>query len=139
MKNWRTWIWILVVAVGLTYWLSKAHGVGWATHQIAGLAIAIPAFCLWGLARLQLGRSFAITAQAKELVTHGLYSKIQNPVYVFGWIALAGIVVFFWKPIWLLLLVILIPVQMARIKKERTVLEEKFGEAYREYRKKTWF
>lgn len=139
MKTWQTWIWILAVAVVLGYALFVARSGAWTTHQVAGMAILIPGFCMWAVARLQLGRSFAITAQAKELVTHGLYSKIQNPVYVFGWIGIAGLVVFFWRPEWLLLLVILIPVQLARIKKERAVLEEKFGEAYREYRRKTWF
>ena len=36
------------------------------------------------IARLQLGKSFAVNPQAKELVTHGLYSKIRNPMYLFS-------------------------------------------------------
>jgi protein-S-isoprenylcysteine O-methyltransferase Ste14 len=55
-------------------------------------------YCLWALARLQLGTSFAISPQAKELVTRGLYAKIQNPVYVFNAIFYAGLFVFFGQP-----------------------------------------
>ena len=138
MKTWQTWIWILVVAVACGL---LVHGLRheWTTHNTVGMAIAVPAFCLWALARLQLGRSFAISAQAKQLVTHGLYSKIQNPVYVFGGIFFVGIVVFFgaWK--WFLLFLVLVPLQLIRIRNERRVLDEKFGDEYREYRRRTWF
>jgi protein-S-isoprenylcysteine O-methyltransferase Ste14 len=138
MKTWQTWIWILVVAIAYGVTVYQLHS-RWTTHQTVGMAIAVPAFCLWALARLQLGRSFAISAQAKELVTHGLYSKIQNPVYVFGTIFFAGLFVFFNRPALFLLFLILVPLQCIRIRAERRVLEAKFGDAYREYRKRTWF
>ena len=110
MKTWQTWIWIVVVACALVFGIYPFRN-SWTAHQIAGVAIAVPAFCLWALARLQLGRSFAISAQAKELVTHGLYSRIQNPVYVFGAIFIAGLIVFFGKPQWFLVFLILIPLR----------------------------
>ena len=78
-------------------------------------------------------------AQAKELVTHGLYSRIQNPVYVFGGMFFAGLVLFFGRPELFLIFLIMIPMQVMRIRKERQVLEAKFGDAYCEYRKRTWF
>jgi len=136
MKAWQNWIWILVVVGAWGYMVFRFHG--WNAHQIAGLAIMIPALCLWAVARLQLGSSFAVTAQAKELVTHGLYSKIQNPIYLFSAIFIAGIILFFGNPIWFLVFLVLIPMQVARIRKERRALEAKFGDAYREYRKHTW-
>jgi protein-S-isoprenylcysteine O-methyltransferase Ste14 len=34
---------------------------------------------------------------------------------------------------------VLIPVQIIRARREAAVLEAKFGDAYREYRKRTWF
>ncbi|MFZ0333403.1 MAG: isoprenylcysteine carboxylmethyltransferase family protein [Candidatus Acidiferrales bacterium] len=138
MKAWQTWMWILAVAVACGLVVYQDHGA-WSLHQVVGMAIAVPAFCLWALARLQLGRSFAISAQAKELVTHGLYSKIQNPVYVFSAFFFAGLIVFFGQPALFFIFLILIPLQWARVRNERRVLEEKFGDAYREYRKRTWF
>ncbi|MFZ0212861.1 MAG: isoprenylcysteine carboxylmethyltransferase family protein [Candidatus Acidiferrales bacterium] len=139
MKTWQTWIWILAAAGAVGFGAYSARGATWTAHQIAGLAIGVPAFCLWALARLQLGKSFSVSAQAKDLVTHGLYAKIQNPVYVFGAILIAGGLVYFGQPRLFLIFLILIPMQWIRIREERRVLEAKFGDAYREYRKKTWF
>lgn len=101
--------------------------------------MALPALCLWVLALMQLGKSFAVSAQAKQLVTYGLYSKIQNPVYVFGAIVLAGLITYSGQPKLFLVFLIVIPVQWMRIRNERQALEAKFGEAYREYRRRTWF
>jgi protein-S-isoprenylcysteine O-methyltransferase Ste14 len=140
MKDWQSWLWVLGLAIVLGWaFVNYQSHLAWSPHRIAGAAIAIPAFCLWALARLQLGKSFAISAQARELVTHGLYSKIQNPVYVFGTILIAGVIVYLGRPAFFLLLLILIPVQWFRVREERRVLEEKFGDAYRGYRKHTWF
>ncbi len=126
-------------------------GIGWLVYQngwlhastpwqIAGLAIAIPALVLFVLARVQLGRAFSVQAKASLLVTDGLYSRIRNPIYVFGALLIAGVLIYLAKP-WLLLIafVILIPLQVIRVRKEEQVLEAKFGEAYRDYKRKTWF
>ena len=140
MKTWVTWASLAVVGAALGFFLFFASRSGeWSAHQIAGMAIAVPAFCLWALARVQLRKSFAISAQAKELITHGIYSKIQNPVYVFGGIFIAGLIVYFGQPLFFLVFLILIPMQWMRVREERRVLEAKFGETYREYRRRTWF
>jgi protein-S-isoprenylcysteine O-methyltransferase Ste14 len=111
----------------------------WTEMRMAGAALAIPSFTLWLLARIQLGKSFSIRPQAKGLVTHGLYSKIRNPVYVFGSTFIAGIILYSDQPIFLLIFAVIIPMQVIRARKEANVLEAAFGDAYREYRKKTWF
>lgn len=85
------------------------------------------------------GPIFAIKAKAHELVTHGLYSKIRNPIYVFSALFLAGMLLLVGRPRWLLILLIVVPMQIARARKEANILEAKFGDAYREYRRKTWF
>lgn len=110
-----------------------------STMRVIGLALAIPAFICWVMARIQLGKSFSIRAKATELVSHGIYSKIRNPVYVFGTIFIAGMILWLGRPMYLLILVVLIPMQILRSRKEARVLEAKFGDAYREYRAKTWF
>ena len=104
-----------------------------------GLALLVPAFAVWITARVQLGSSFSVAAKAKKLVTHGIYSKIRNPIYVFGTIFILGFILLVHKPIWLLLLPVIVPMQIIRARKEARVLEDKFGDEYREYRGKTWF
>jgi protein-S-isoprenylcysteine O-methyltransferase Ste14 len=52
-----------------------------------------------GVPRYQLGKSFSIRPQARELVTHGLYSKIRNPIYVFGSMIILGLILVLQKPV----------------------------------------
>jgi protein-S-isoprenylcysteine O-methyltransferase Ste14 len=102
-------------------------------------AITVPAFVLFVVARIQLGRAFSVRAKASTLVTEGLYRRVRHPIYVFGGLMVAGILIFAHRPWWLLIFVVLIPVQLFRVRKEEAVLESKFGDAYREYHRKTWF
>lgn len=104
-----------------------------------GIVLMIAGFTGWVVARVQLGRSFSVSPKATELVTHGIYSKIRNPVYSFGTVIMVGFILWLNKPIWLLVLVVVVPLQLIRARKEAQVLEAKFGDAYRAYRAKTWF
>jgi protein-S-isoprenylcysteine O-methyltransferase Ste14 len=129
----------LVVAAGIGSIVWKNLPAAWTPMRTAGLCLLVAGFILWTVARFQLGSSFAVTAQARQLVTHGLYSKIRNPIYVFGSCVIAGFILFFGRPIWLLIFVLIIPLQLWRAGKESQVLEAKFGEEYRRYRAGTWF
>lgn len=125
--------------------MGTAYLVGYCLRQsftllrIFGLLLTAVSFVLWMTARIQLGRSFSIAPKATALVTRGLYSKIRNPIYVFSATWIAGLALALGHPIALLLVVPVIPMQIARARREARVLEESFGEAYREYRRKTWF
>src|SRR5438552_14948201 len=70
--------------------------------RLAGLALAAVALPLWLLARWQLGDSFSVSAQARKLVTHGIYARIRNPVYCFGTLFIAGMIIYSGKYEWLL-------------------------------------
>jgi protein-S-isoprenylcysteine O-methyltransferase Ste14 len=91
------------------------------------------------LSRYTLGRSFSIAARATALVTTGIYSRIRNPIYVSGMVFFVGVIVIVRRPEWLAVLLVLIPLQIIRARREAAVLEAKFGDEYREYRKRTWF
>ena len=110
----------------------------WTTLRIAGAILAVAGYVLLITARIQLGKSFAVTPQAKALVTSGLYSRIRNPIYLsvnvmwFGWIL-------FLHLYWLFVaLVALLAFQVLRARSEGQVLQEAFGQAYLDYRKQTW-
>lgn len=131
---------LLVVVVVLGVLLFRYAGtMPWTPWQIVGSAIFVPAFLLFVLARLELGRAFSIKAKASTLVTTGPYARIRNPIYVFGGLMSVGIFVFVHRPWWLLIWVALLPLQLFRVRKEEQVLEAKFGDAYRDYKRRTWF
>lgn len=130
---------LLVILAAAIYFAAHAAHLPWTPARILGLAIAIPSFLLLVLARIQLGGAFSVQAKATTLVNTGLYARIRNPIYVFSALMIVGIIIWAGRPWWFLCLAILIPVQIVRSRKESHVLEEKFGEAYLEYKRKTWF
>ena len=111
----------------------------WDLIRVTGLLLTFFGIGLWAIARAQLGNSFSVTPQARALVTTGLYSRIRNPVYLFGATCLAGFAMYVSKPKLLLLLLMLIPIQVLRAQAEGKKLEERFGEDYREWKRRTWF
>jgi protein-S-isoprenylcysteine O-methyltransferase Ste14 len=114
-------------------------GLPWTALRIAGVAIGLSCLLLLALARIQLGQAFSVQAKASTLVTSGLYSRIRNPIYVFGGLAIAGFMLWANQPWLLLLFIVVIPLQVWRSRVEERVLTEKFGAEYMEYKKKTWF
>ena len=130
---------LALVAIALMVFLGFAWGPPWTPMRVAGLAIAIPSFLLLALARIQLGRAFSVQAKATTLVTTGLYSRIRNPIYIFGGLFIVGIILFTQRPLLLLFFVVLIPMQLFRIRNEERVLQEKFGSAFLDYKQQTWF
>lgn len=123
-----------LILAGVAIYFSP-HRVPW----LVGLAVASVSFPLWIIARLQLGASFSIRPEARQLITNGLYSKIRNPIYVFGTAASFGVMLAlqFW-PV-LALWLVTTPVQLIRIRREERVLRAAFGEQYELYRSRTWF
>lgn len=107
--------------------------------RLAGAILLILGIALVTVARLQLGNSFSITPQARKLVTHGLYSRLRNPVYLFGHVAILGLILFVNRPLYLLIFLVLIPLQIFRARAESRVLEARFGDDYRLYKSRTWF
>jgi protein-S-isoprenylcysteine O-methyltransferase Ste14 len=130
---------LIFLAVFVVIFAFIAWEQPWTAPHIAGVAIFIPSFVLFVLARIQLGRAFSVQARATTLVTTGIYSRIRNPIYVFSGLMIAGVIIWANDLRFLLIFAVLIPMQILRARKEAKVLEEKFGEAYREYKQKTWF
>ena len=130
---------LTIVLVFMLFFIVYFWEPPWTVARIAGLAIGIPCLLLLALARIQLGQAFSVQAKASTLVTTGLYSRIRNPIYVFGGLGIAGFFLWVNMPWLLLIFVVLIPMQVWRSQVEARVLEEKFGAEDVEYKQKTWF
>jgi protein-S-isoprenylcysteine O-methyltransferase Ste14 len=111
----------------------------WNNERYVGIAMAAIGIVLLFTARFQLGKSFSVTPQARKLVTNGLYSKIRNPMYVFSFMMVVGVFLVVQKRALFLLPAVLLVAQIIRAHKEAQVLEAKFGDEYRKYRRGTWF
>jgi protein-S-isoprenylcysteine O-methyltransferase Ste14 len=109
------------------------------TLSYIALCLSLVCAVLWFIARWQLGEAFSVTAQAHQLVTQGLYSKIRHPIYVFGTMAFLFVVLALQGWPALIIWAIVILIQVARVRREERVLAEAFGEEYTAYRSRTWF
>jgi protein-S-isoprenylcysteine O-methyltransferase Ste14 len=134
-----TWFAIPIILGAMGYMFWNKWNEPWTAMRLAGACMIVFGAFFWMLARIQLGSSFSVAAKASVLVTHGLYSRIRNPIYVFGSVMIAGGCLFFQLPLALLVFLLIIPLQIVRARKEAQVLEAKFGGAYMEYKKRTWF
>jgi protein-S-isoprenylcysteine O-methyltransferase Ste14 len=111
----------------------------WTPMRMVGVMIGLPSLALLALARIQLGASFSVRPKAQALVTHGLYARIRNPIYLFGTLTVVGVFLYIHQPLALLVFIVLIPLQIYRANQEGKILETRFGDQYRKYRSRTWF
>jgi protein-S-isoprenylcysteine O-methyltransferase Ste14 len=128
---------IVAFPILIVFYLKAGFPINSFTY--IGLALIIPSLVFFTIARIQLGSSFQVSAEANKLVTEGLYKKIRHPVYLFGLLFLLGFIIFIQMFYLLVFWGALIFLQRRRIKKEEKVLEEKFGEQYVKYKNETWF
>jgi len=134
--------------VRVLYWLDAATFLAfgaylmtkwqWTARYLVGMGVAVVGFVLWMVARIELGKSFSASAQARALVTTGLYSRFRHPIYLFGGLAYAGLCLAWGIAPALVYAAIIFPVQFLRAEREEAVLEQAFGEEFRHYRAKTW-
>jgi protein-S-isoprenylcysteine O-methyltransferase Ste14 len=139
MKFQRHFLLIPIAGIVVFYLFWMFRSAPWNAMRWTGAILMVASFILFSIAHVQLGSSFSVSAQARNLVTTGLYSRIRNPIYLFGGLLIVGVLLFLDQPRYLLIFLILIPLQLVRMRQEAKVLEEKFGDAYRKYKKSTWF
>jgi protein-S-isoprenylcysteine O-methyltransferase Ste14 len=82
----------------------------------------------------QLRESFSIMAEARQLVTTGVYRRVRHPLYLSEEIAAIGVVMQFLSPWTALILAVQIGFQLRRMRNEEVILAVIFPEylAYRE-------
>jgi protein-S-isoprenylcysteine O-methyltransferase Ste14 len=111
--------------------------------KIMGIFLLLSGFVIWIVARIQLGKSFQIKPEAKQLVTSGIYSRIRHPIYLGGISVVIGGIIYTIGTLLSILLIVylffLVIIQYYRVKYEERVLELKFKNKYIQYKKRTWF
>jgi len=109
--------------------LSMIAGLASALLTLAGSAFAV-------VVLTQLRESFSIMAEARQLVTTGVYRLVRHPLYLAEEIAAIGVVMQFFSPWTALILAVQISFQLRRMRNEEVILTAIFPE-YLAYCKKT--
>jgi protein-S-isoprenylcysteine O-methyltransferase Ste14 len=138
MRLVRTVLLVLAaIEVTLVVLVTRTAHLRWPPIRIAGMCLLLLVIAWVGIARYQLGRSFSVKPQARQLVTNGLYARFRNPIYLASPILLVGLslVLGQWWP--MLLLIVVVPLQIVRARREASVLRAAFGAEYDRYRART--
>jgi protein-S-isoprenylcysteine O-methyltransferase Ste14 len=109
--------------------LSVGGEIAATTLILVGTALAVYALT-------QLGRSFSVMAEARRLVTSGVYRIVRHPLYVAEEIAVIGLVIQFLSYQTLLLVAVHLGFQLRRMRNEEAILISTFPE-YCAYKEKT--
>lgn len=130
---------LLVCAASIAAFAFVATSFASSLRLATGLVIGLPALALMIVSRVQLGEAFSVKPESRTLVTTGIYSKIQHPLYFFLDLFLVGVIILLGWPILLIAWGILVLLQMRQAAKEERVLALGFGGEYEAYRSRAWF
>ena len=128
-----------LLVVSLYFFVPGLKERPWPVSRITGAGLAVVGYSLAGVARQQLGKSFSVSPQAKELVTLGHYSRIRNPMYVFVDAMIFGLILALHLHWLFAFFPLLVAIQVFQARREVKVFQEKFGQVYLDYRNHTWF
>jgi len=109
-----------------------------ASRIVISSIVDLPSFVLIIISRRQLGKLLSIMPQARALVTTGLYSRIQHPMYIFLDLFLVALIIALNCPIDLFAWGIFVVTQTLQSQREERVLAASFGDDYADYRSRTW-
>jgi protein-S-isoprenylcysteine O-methyltransferase Ste14 len=104
----------------------------------AGLGTAGLVFLIW--VHMHLGKEWSVSLQLNQdhrLIQSGPYSKIRHPMYTAIFAVYLGLSLISANTLVVFVMVLFILSGVARIPQEERMLIERFGDAYRDYIKKT--
>ena len=143
--------WYFIVPATLV-WVSALIVTTWdflqvqqATYRFNFINFVGLGFMLLGIAirlcaKKTLGRYFSAglrTLERHELVKHGIYKHVRHPAYTGNFLFWFGTPLLFSSWYGFLIMLLLIPCFLYRIKAEESMLIEKFGDEYLEYMRST--
>lgn len=111
-----------------------------AAVKAAGLATAAAGISLAIWARRRLGANWSRTPSVKKghtLVTGGPYSIVRHPIYTGILFGVIGSVLVLWTVGSLVIVPLAVLVLRARMRQEEKLMQETFGDAYSDYRRRT--
>ncbi len=112
-----------------------------SVSKIVGLVLMIIGFAIAFTAVFTLKKFYASTLVTRvdhRLITHGIYGLVRHPIYLgVLLICLVALPVYSSSAWGFLILSLLIPIVLGRIRMEERLLTEHFGDAYREYKSST--
>lgn len=128
-------------------WQQSYSAFLWRTDYTWQLALALGVIMtiglvieVWGYA--VLARNLSIVPEARNLKVSGPYRIVRHPIYFGQFIAQAGFLLIAAKThwVWIGVYALFVAMQLYRSKLEDRVLEQAFGDPYREWKAKTfWF
>ena len=140
-------LFIIYEIITLFLYLFYPHSLSWAMVltpvwlRWIGVSLGILSLIMFVWVHRSLGRNFSAKLRIKEkqnLVINGPYQRIRHPMYTAFY--LLNIAVFlltsnwFIGATWLTILTIIIAL---RVKREETMMADRFGDAYRDYMRRT--
>jgi protein-S-isoprenylcysteine O-methyltransferase Ste14 len=128
----------ILTIISIYFWVTSLN---YDFLKIIGVAINIAGLIIWWSGRLTLAKNWDTgfgRPKIKQLVTHGIYSKIGHPIYWGINLTLIGLIMLYPEFWFALISLLIIAYFFYRMKEESRYLSEKLGEEYTNYERKTW-
>lgn len=109
-------------------------------QRIIGLALFVIGLTIMIVGQITLWRNysgFVVIKKGHQLITHGIYRFIRNPIYLGAIMVFTGLPVYAASVYGFLAMLVMIPIFLFRIKMEEKKLAEHFGDEYEAYRNTT--
>ena len=108
--------------------------------NVAGLILFVVGMTIAFVAVFTLKRFYSsslVIVEDHQLITHGIYRFMRHPIYFGVIIAIMGAPVYAPSLYGFMILSLLIPIFLYRIRMEEEILTDEFGDAYQEYKETT--
>ena len=130
---------IYFIPLAVAYFSPKNFGFGVPGLIGFGLGVGFLGLILWITSLINLGRSLAVLPEADRLITKGIYKYVRHPMYIGITLTLFGLPLACGSTFSMVyLFIIVLPLNVFRIRREEEALTKKFGGTYRVYQKETF-
>lgn len=130
-------------ALIITWWdFVKIQEMSYHTNliNITGLLLFVIGVAIRRIGKRTLGKYYAYglrTLQNHKLITHGVYKHVRHPISLAMFMYGIGIPLIFTSFYGVLIMLMLVPLTLYRIRIEEKMLIEKFGDNYKDYMTRT--